>query len=333
MHLPSASDFTQVTFPGLGLKFNISKVAFYITDNFPIYWYAICITVGFALALVYAYFAAKKQKIDIDRFIDVILVSTVFAIIGARAYYVVSRYDELYKGNFASIFAIRDGGLAIYGGIIAAFVTGFIMCKIRKLSTGKIFDIAGVGFLIGQGVGRLGNFFNQEAFGTTTSLPWGMYSDETNLYIQSVRQKYLANGISLDPMSPVHPCFLYEMIWCFIGVAVLHFVVMKHKKFDGQVFLSYCIWYGVGRFFIESLRTDSLMTFGGAFKVSQVVAVFSAVAAAILMIVFLRKKKEDEKVYTPVYETAAEENSEKNDAEAKESVTVGENNTNDKGEQ
>jgi phosphatidylglycerol:prolipoprotein diacylglycerol transferase len=306
-----AKDFFDVSFEGLGLTLKISKEAIFI-GSFPIYWYAICIATGFALALLFAYRKCKTTyDLDFDKLLDCVLVSAVFSIIGARAYYVISKWDA-FKDNFWSIFNLREGGIAIYGAIIFAFISGYIMCKIKKISARKVFDMAGVGFLIGQGIGRFGNFFNQEAFGTNTNLPWGMYSEYTNQYLSANHANLAAQGISVDPSAPVHPCFLYEFIWCMIGVAVLSFL-MKRRKFDGEIFLLYCIWYGTGRFFIEGLRTDSLMTIGGAYRISQIVAAMSVMVAAIILIYSLvqaKKQKDNAKEYKPQFaEGKADENS------------------------
>lgn len=307
MHFPASSEFFKVSFEGLGINFNISRVAFYI-GNFPIYWYAICIATGFLLAVIFAGRKCKLYNIDFDKLLDVTLVSAVIAIIGARLYYVIPKYNELYKGDFWSIFNIRDGGLGIYGGIICAFLSGFVMCKIKKISIGGTFDIAAVGFLIGQGIGRIGNFFNQEAFGYNTDLPWGMYSSKTSAYLTSAISDPANQNLQLDPSAPVHPCFLYEMIWCLLGALILS-LLMKKRKYNGQIFLGYCIWYGTGRFFIESLRTDSLMTLGGAYKLSQLVAIMLILIAVIMMIYFgwkAKKSKNDNLEYVPQFAAASE---------------------------
>ena len=164
-------------------------------------------------------------------------------------------------------------------------------------------DIAVQGFLIGQGIGRWGNFINQEAFGTNTNLPWGMYSAKTESYLASQQASLEAAGISVDPAMPVHPTFLYESLWCLLGVLVLYWFSKKFQKYNGQVFFLYLIWYGVERFVVEGLRTDSLMI--GNFRISQIVAVVSALAGLVLLIVFRNKGKVEEE-YVPVYARPAE---------------------------
>ncbi len=266
-----------ITFPALGWTFHVSPemVSFPLFgDTFTIYWYGVMIGLGFMLAMIYGFVNAKRLKIDSDRMIDVVFVATVCAIIGARLYYI------LFSGNLsdylehpAQIFAIRDGGLAIYGGVIAAFVTGLWVCKWRKISRLKMFDLASIGFLIGQGIGRWGNFFNQEAFGANTTLPWGM----SGSIIMSG-----ANGTNYDPSLPVHPTFLYESLWCLLGALILHIVSKKAYKFKGQLFCMYIMWYGLGRSILEGLRTDSLMLVGTTIRVSQMLAILSVIAGGVL---------------------------------------------------
>lgn len=171
------------------------------------------------------------------------------------------------------IFQIHDGGLAIYGGLIGAVVFGGLMAKIRKMKVAAVLDIASLGFLIGQGIGRWGNFINQEAFGSATDLPWGMHSDNTALVVDG----------------NVHPCFLYESILCLLGFVLLHFFTRKLRRYDGQTFLLYIVWYGACRFFIEGLRTDSLIIPGTGLRVSQVIAAACVVAGIILLVVFRHK--------------------------------------------
>lgn len=266
----------EVSFPGLGIDLTVNRVAFSIF-GFDIYWYAIIIMTGFILAVVYAVYNAKRFNIEIDPLIDVVLVGLVCGIIGARIYYVIFRLD-IYK-NFWEMINIRDGGLAIYGGVIAAFVSGVIMCRVKKMEVMPVFDIAGMGFLIGQGIGRWGNFMNQEAFGCQTDLPWGMYS--ANTYYTEI-----ADGVSrtVGPTT-VHPCFLYESIWCLGGFLLLHIISKYYYKFKGQMFLCYLLWYGLGRAWIEGLRTDSLWLVENVIKVSQVLAVVCVLIAAVLLFV------------------------------------------------
>ena len=214
----------EITFPHLGLEFTVNTVAFSI-GNFNVYWYGIIIAVGFLLALVYASFSCKKMNIDINRLFDVVIVGLIAGVVCARLFYVVFYPGDKYLKNPAEIFRIHDGGLAIYGGLIGAVVFGSLMAKVRKLKVAAVLDIASLGFLIGQGVGRWGNFINQEAFGGATDLPWGMHSDNTAAVVEG----------------NVHPCFLYESLLCLLGFVLLHFFTRKFRRYDGQTFLLYIV--------------------------------------------------------------------------------------------
>lgn len=259
----------NVTFPHLGLEFNINPVAFSI-GNFHVYWYGIIIAAGFLLALIYASFSCKKMNIDINRLFDVVIVALIAGVIFARLFYVVFYPGDKYWKNPLEIFQIHDGGLAIYGGIIGAVVFGSLMAKLRKLKVTAVLDIAALGFLIGQCVGRWGNFINQEAFGSATELPWGMHSENTAAVVDG----------------NVHPCFLYESLLCLLGFVLLHFFTRRFRRYDGQTFLLYIVWYGACRFFIEGLRTDSLIIPGTSLRVSQVIAAACVVAGIILLVLF-----------------------------------------------
>ena len=278
----------DVSFPGLGLEFSINSVAFTVF-GVDIYWYAICILTGSVLAILYAYKMAPKFGLDADKLMDVVIVGYIAGIVGARAYYVLYSWGD-YKNNLLEIFNLRNGGLAIYGGIIGAIAIGSLYCKKIRFPLYATYDIVGLGFLIGQTFGRWGNFFNQEAFGSNTSLPWGMYSQGTHAYLSSQKGILGSAGIVVDPASPVHPCFLYESLWCLAGFLIIHNYI-KHRKFDGQLFLMYIAWYGAGRFIIEGLRTDSLML--GSFRVSQLVAL-ACVAVGVALIFAIRSKQKDE---------------------------------------
>lgn len=273
----------HVSFLGLGLEMEINRVAFTVF-GVPIYWYGVCIALGLLLGMLYAFRYAKSYGIDADRMVDVIFVSTIAAIIGGRAYYVATAPFE-YQSVWEMI-DIRLGGIAIYGGVIGAFLMGALMCRLRKVPMLPMFDLAAQGFLIGQCIGRWGNFFNQEAFGGNTTLPWGMISENTQQYLQSVQQTLAAQGMTVDPSMPVHPTFLYESIWCGLGFLLL-WRYSKHRRFHGEMTLLYVMWYGFERFFVEGLRTDSLMV--GNVRISQAVAALSVVAALVAWVVLRRK--------------------------------------------
>ena len=276
-----------VQFPGLGLSFQLNRVAFTI-GGVSIYWYGVCIAVGLCLALVFAFRHSIEFGVDPDGMVDVILIGVVLGIISARAYYVAMapfKYESIWE-----MIAIRDGGLAIYGGIIGGFLFGGLACKWRGVPVLPMFDLTAMGFLLGQGCGRWGNFFNQEAFGCNTTLPWGMYSETTRAYLMSSTVT-VPKGVVIDPNLPVHPTFLYESIWCFVGFFLL-FRYIKKRKFNGDITLRYLIWYGAGRFWIEGLRTDSLMLVPSiGLRASQLVAGIAVVAGIAAEVYFTRKCK------------------------------------------
>lgn len=273
----SLFELHQVEFPNLGWEFTISR-GFEIF-GFRIYWYAVIIACGLMMAVVYALRNAKGFDLDPDRMMDVALVTIPFAFIGARLYYVLfSGNLDWYTADLVRILNVRDGGLGIYGGIIVAFLVGPLVCKFRGVNIFAMFDIASMGFLIGQCMGRWGNFFNQEAFGSNTDLPWAMTGD-------IIRAGH--NGSGYDTALPVHPTFLYESLWCLLGFILLHLWFKKAYRFKGQIFCGYIVWYGCGRFLIEALRTDSLMT--GSMRTSQLVAALAVIGGTILFFVLRRR--------------------------------------------
>ena len=276
-----------VQFPGLGLEFELNRVAFHI-GGISIYWYGVCIAVGLCLALIFAFRHSIEFGVDPDSMVDVILIGVVLGIISARAYYVAMapfKYESIWD-----MIAIRDGGLAIYGGIIGSFLFGGLACKWRGVPVLPMFDLTAMGFLIGQCCGRWGNFFNQEAFGCNTTLPWGMYSEATRTYLMGSTVTAQSNMV-IDPNLPVHPTFLYESLWCLAGFIML-FRYFKKRKFNGDIALRYMVWYGAGRFWIEALRTDSLMLVPSiGLRVSQLLAGIAVVAGIAAEIYFTRKYK------------------------------------------
>ena len=273
----------NISFPGLGLSFDIDRVAFSVF-GLDIYWYALFITLGIVLAYLYCTYMGKKEGLSSDTFIDILLWGIPSGVIGARLYYVVFNLDY-FLNHPNEIFAIRNGGLAIYGAVIFAVLSALIYLKVKKINVLKVFDICVIGLLIGQATGRWGNFFNQEAFGTNTNLIWGMTGDKIKIYLNNL----LESGVNINPDLPVHPTFLYESLWNVLGIILLHFI-SKKKKFNGQIFSLYIIWYGFGRMLIEGLRTDSLMFMG--LRISQIVGIISCILGLVLYIYLDKKNKQ-----------------------------------------
>ena len=285
------TDYTLVEFPKLGLDFNVYEnlVEFTLPGwdiDITIKFYGVIIAFGFTLAVLFGGRMAYKWKMSIDKMLDVLIYGTIGGIIGARLYYVIFQWDS-YKDDLLSVFKIWEGGLAIYGGIIGAFIAAYFVCKKVDLNFYKLLDLAGMSLLIGQGIGRWGNFTNQEAFGINTELPWGMTSEKISEYITSNYSEMAANGIRLDADLPVHPTFLYESIWCIFGFVVLFIICQKFRKFDGQLILGYGIIYGLERFFVEGLRTDSLYIGDTGIRVSQLLSLGIVVCCTVLTVVKL----------------------------------------------
>ncbi len=277
-----------------GMRFKLDPIAFTLPigeNGWNIYWYGIIIATGFLLAIVYAYFNSKRFGLINDKILDVVLVATPVAILCARAYYLI--FDGVKLDSIGDFFGFGDSsgfsGLAIYGGVIGAFVSGAVMCYIKKIKILDMFDIAAIGFLIGQGVGRWGNFMNQEAYGDFTgSAFFGMQSNKTIAE--------MGEGL-------VHPCFLYESVWCLIGVLLLH-LLSKKRSFSGEIILSYGVWYGFGRAIIETLRTDSLMI--GNIRVSCLLSILLCVASLITIVIIKKRMNKPEEEYISILEKKEE---------------------------
>ena len=260
-----------VSFPGLSdAVFTLNRVAFTVFGQ-DIMWYGVLIATGFMLTGAYAVRHAHSYGLDADFIMDLLIFGLPSAVIGARIYYVANKWDY-YSQNLSEILNIRGGGLAFYGGFIAGFAAGIILCKVKKRKILPTMDIAALGFVQAQAIGRWGNFVNCEAFGGVTSLPWGM---------------------SINGGSPVHPTFLYESLWNALGFAILHHY-SKRRKFDGEIFLLYMAWYGFGRMIIEGLRSDSLYIGSTDIRISQLLAFISFVTCLSIWIYKIKTGK-----YTP----------------------------------
>ena len=284
---------TNINFPNLGIYLeNVGKKI--TVFGFDIAFYGMIIGIGVLSGILMAVFLAKKTGQNPETYYDLALYAVVLSIVGARLYYVIFSWDS-YKNDLLSIFNIREGGLAIYGGVIAAIITVSVYAKVKKISFGLLADTAGPGLILGQIIGRWGNFFNREAFGDYTNNLFAMQIPENAARGSDITEAMLEHVEVIDGVRyiQVHPTFLYESLWN-VCVLVLMLLWMKHKKFNGQVFLIYLFGYGVGRFWIEGLRTDSLMLFGTGLRVSQALALVLAVSAVVINIVIMRKKKVSE---------------------------------------
>ena len=258
----TALSYTLISFPGLGLELDPPSTI--QLGPLTIHFYGLIIAVGMLLAVLYASKRSKEFGLKEDDLIDGVLWVAPFAIICARLYYCIFEWDQ-YASNPVSILYIWNGGLAIYGGVLGAVIGLSVFCKVRKIKATAMMDVVSLGLLIGQLVGRWGNFMNREAFGAPTDsfLRMGLYNTATGA------------------VEYYHPTFLYESLWNFVGFLLLHFL-SKKRKYDGQVALGYVAWYGLGRAFIEGLRMDSL--YWGPFRVSQVLAGISCVAAVAVLL-------------------------------------------------
>lgn len=300
-------DTVAVHFAGLDKAFNISKTLVEFTLPFTekvisIRWYGAIIAFGFLLAVLFGGRIAYKWKINLDKMVDILIYGTIFGIIGARLYYVAFEWGY-YSQHLNEIVQIWNGGLAIYGGIIGGLLGAYITCKVEKVNFFNLLDMASMSLLIGQGIGRWGNFANQEAFGTFTTKPWGMMSDTVLEYIQKNPSSFGLSGMTSDQIAAyisendlyVHPTFLYESIWCLLGFAVLYIILRKFRKFSGQLFLTYGVWYGIERAVVEGLRTDSLFIGNTNLRVSQLLSIVLATVCLILLVVLLVKYKKNPK--------------------------------------
>lgn len=286
-----------VTFPGLGLEFTLNRVAVELFGR-PIYWYGVIIASGLLLAMYLCGKWGKRFGITEDEITDMMLFAVPAALVAVRIYYVVFNLDlyRLPDGSldWGAILRYSDGGLAIYGAIISSAIVLLIFCRVRKISFLAFADLGIHGLLIGQLIGRWGNFMNVEAFGGITTLPWRMCSESIARYMLSHEfVDAVGAQMILDGSMGVHPTFFYESAWNFIGLLMVYYIG-KHRKFDGQCFLFYFFWYGLGRTWIEGLRTDSLYffgleLFGMPVRTSQMVSIVFCLVAGVTLLYMLRK--------------------------------------------
>lgn len=295
MEVSRISDLNEISFPKLGWTFHIDPTAFTVF-GVSIQWYGIIITLGMLLAFVYCLPKMRRFGLDLDRAADPIIGGIIGGIIGARIYYVLWKWDE-YKWDWKAMINTRNGGLAIYGGIIGALAVGLLICKLRKVKYLPMLDVTVLGLLIGQGVGRWGNFVNQEAFGTNTDFFLGMTGgriQDTIISSTQIGGDMYNSGIEMYWEKTVHPCFLYESLWCLLGFVLLAWY-SKRRKYDGQLLLMYMAWYGAERFVVEGLRTDSLYI--GKIRVSQALSAIIFIVSVIIQIVMFFRIKRDPESY------------------------------------
>ena len=279
------SNYTTISFPSLGIELDPLREIEIIEGVFSIRFYGIAIILGILLAVIYGCRRCKQFGLKEDDLFDGVLFIVPFSILCARLYYCIFSWDT-YADDLLSILYIWKGGLAIYGGVIGAILGILVFCKVKKVKCGAVLDLVALGFLIGQALGRWGNFFNREAFGEATDsfFRMGLFNTQTNAF------EYY------------HPTFLYESVWNLVGFVILHFA-SKKRTYDGQIALGYVMWYGLGRTWIEGLRVDSL--YWGPVRVSQLLAAVSCMLAAVIMLVYYLKPRDPAKLF--VNQLAAKE--------------------------
>lgn len=285
----------EVWFPNIGIEIQKLNRVLLRLGQFNIYWYGALIGLAFGLAFILIYKEAKRTNQNADDYLDFFIYMTIAGIVGARLYYVIFSWD-LYKDNLLKIFATREGGMAIYGGIIAGTITGIIFTRVKKINLWRFGDTLIPALALGQAIGRWGNFFNREAFGSYTDSLFAM--------------RYLKSQVPDAPPSliehiivergeqyyQVHPTFLYESLWNIALFVILTYISRRHKKFNGQILCLYFIGYGIGRFWIEAMRTDQLKLWGTDIAVSQVVSLLLAAGAAVVY--YIRYKAYKQRITT-----------------------------------
>ena len=291
------NDYSAISFPGLGIQLNPERAL--SLGSLTIYYYGLIIALGMALAVLYGWKRSRQCGIKQDHIIDGVLIVVPIALIFARLYYCIFQWKEGgYAENPISILYIWEGGLAIYGGVIGAVLAIAVFCKVKKIKLAALLDLVFLGFLIGQSIGRWGNFFNREAFGAETA---------------SFLRMGLTNSLT-GKTTYHHPTFLYESLWNALGFVLLHFL-SKRRKYDGQIALGYCAWYGLGRAFIEGLRTDSLYIGSTNLRVSQLLAALSCVVAVAVLLAMSFKTHSKSKLYVNQVALDEEEAEDEDDEE------------------
>ncbi|MBQ7172961.1 MAG: prolipoprotein diacylglyceryl transferase [Clostridia bacterium] len=304
---------TTLSFPGLGIgEFDVNAIAFTLFGKLEVRWYGILITLGIVLAILYAIWRGKRnENIVFDHYIDLSFYTVFSGVVGARLYYVLTTLDTGSYKSFLDVIAIWNGGLGIYGGIIGGIIGLFVGCKIKKLPWKKVFDTVGPGVMLAQAIGRWGNFFNGECYGSEigSTTTFDFFTAKINLpsgegsLLHALRMGVFPSDFSDRVMLYFHPTFFYEFFWNVVGFILIN-VFYKHKKFDGQIAVLYLSWYGLGRVFVEGFRSDSLYIPGTQIRISQFVGALCFLVGAIyLLVVFILrragKKVPALEVYTP----------------------------------
>ena len=309
-------EYILVSFPGLGIGASMINSEAIRIGSVTVYWYGILITLGIVLAFVYSYFVSKREGIQVDDLLDMGIWAVLCAVVGARLYYVLTSLDK-YKGRFWDVFKIWEGGIAIYGAIIGGALAIAVVCLIKKIKILKAYDAIAPAVMIGQIIGRWGNFMNGEAFGYELREGDPLYFIRMGVYSNATRQ------LGEKSIIYVHPTFLYESLWNLIGFVLINVFFVRKKKFDGQVFFAYIAWYGFGRTFIELLRQDSLYL-TGTIRISSLVGALCFFAGTAMFIWFSIKGEKErlaaesyEGVY-PLFRTASSTTDAVNDTEEKE---------------
>ena len=278
----------SINFPNLHIYLEkVGKQIF--IGNFPIAFYGMVIAFAVLMGIFIACREAKRTGQNPEIYMDLAIYEVILCVIGARIYYVIFEWDS-YKDDLLSIFNIREGGLAIYGAIITAIITAWVYGRVKKISFGQIADTACLGLVLGQAIGRWGNFFNREAFGQYTNGLFAMQLPVSAVRSGEITEEMWANAVVIEGVKyvQVHPTFLYESLWN-VGLFILLNIFKKYKKFQGEVLVWYVGGYGIGRFWIESLRTDQLIIGNTGIPVSQLLAAILVIVCVVIEILFRRK--------------------------------------------
>ncbi|MCL2084403.1 MAG: prolipoprotein diacylglyceryl transferase [Oscillospiraceae bacterium] len=282
-------NYSPISFPGLGIGPFAPDPVMFTVFGLSVRWYGVLMAFGFMLAVLYGTKYASWVGVKADHILDALLFCFPAGVIGARLYYVIFNWQE-FSGNPMRVFSVREGGMAFYGSLLGALGVAAIFAGVRKISAKALFDLSVIGFLIGQCIGRWGNYFNREAYGAETELPW--------------RMEIMGWDHGTYRAMQVHPTFLYESLWTGIGFFLLHFL-LKRRKYDGQIVLYYMVWYGLGRGLIEGLRADSLYLFNTGVRVSQLLSFAFCAAGLGLLLLFRLKPPKRPMFKDAALETAA----------------------------